>query len=160
MNAFEIVYGTAPYALWLTVAGALTAAAVASGAALPLRAAAAAMAAAALAAAAPELGLGFEILLFAAAALALVLPALRRPTAGGVASDAPPPPRSTHPARLIGRVARSSGEFANGVGRVWIDGAEWAAELDGAHDVLPRDRPVRVVRVLGEARLQVHPLAA
>lgn len=164
MSVFEIIYGTAPYAFWLTAAAALAAVSLASGAALPMRPAAAAAAAAALAALAPELGLRFEALLFAALAVILTFPTLRgtaaREPARGIAADAAPLPRSTHPRRLIGRIARSSGEFANGVGRVWIDGAEWAAELEGAYEALPQGRAVRVVRVLGEARLQVHPVAA
>jgi membrane protein implicated in regulation of membrane protease activity len=64
------------------------------------------------------------------------------------------------PARLIGRIGRASGEFANGVGRVWIDGVEWAAELDAAGDTLPAGQPVRITRVVGGAKLQVHPLQA
>ena len=76
------------------------------------------------------------------------------------------PPRRTEPksirvgtpeysARLIGRIARTTGRFANGVGRVWIDGAEWAAELGGGEDDLAPDTPVRVMRVVGAIKLEV-----
>jgi hypothetical protein len=40
---------------------------------------------------------------------------------------------------------------------VWIDDAEWAAELDAGEEVA-RGEPVRVVKVIGGVRLQVHPL--
>ncbi len=42
---------------------------------------------------------------------------------------------------------------------MWIDGAEWAAELDG-DDELPPETPVRVMRVTGAVRLQVRSLTA
>lgn len=57
--------------------------------------------------------------------------------------------------RLIGRIGRTTSEFANGVGRVWIDGAEWGAELDG-EETLPSDTPVRVMGVTGGVRLHVR----
>ena len=63
-------------------------------------------------------------------------------------------------ARLVGRIGRASSEFANGVGRVWIDGAEWRAELAGGEEGLPEGAPVRVVRVIGGIRLQVNALNA
>ena len=59
--------------------------------------------------------------------------------------------------RLVGRIGKTKGEFANGVGRVWIDGAEWGAELDGA-EFLPSDTPVRVMGVTGGVRLHVRNL--
>ena len=67
--------------------------------------------------------------------------------------------RQEQTGRLVGRIARSSGEFANGVGRVWIDGAEWGAELDPAGgEALADGEPVRVVKVIGGIRLQVRPI--
>jgi membrane protein implicated in regulation of membrane protease activity len=60
--------------------------------------------------------------------------------------------------RLIGRIGRTTGEFVNGVGRVWIDGAEWGAEIDTGEDVLPAEAPVRVMGVTGGVRLQVRGL--
>lgn len=59
--------------------------------------------------------------------------------------------------RLIGRIGKTKGEFANGVGRVWIDGTEWGAELDGA-EFLPSDTPVRIMGVTGGVRLHVRNL--
>jgi membrane protein implicated in regulation of membrane protease activity len=63
-------------------------------------------------------------------------------------------------ARLAGRIGRTSGEFVNGVGRVWIDGAEWGAEIATGEEDLPAGAPVRVVRVIGGVRLQVQGLDA
>ena len=60
--------------------------------------------------------------------------------------------------RLIGRIGRTTGEFANGVGRVWIDGTEWGAEIDTGDDMLPAESPVRVMGVTGGVRLQVRGL--
>ena len=60
-------------------------------------------------------------------------------------------------ARLIGRIGRTTSDFANGVGRVWIDGCEWGAELDG-EETLPSNTPVRVLGVTGGVRLHVRNL--
>jgi len=60
--------------------------------------------------------------------------------------------------RLIGRIGRTTGEFANGVGRVWIDGTEWGAEIDAGGEALPAEAPVRVMGVTGGVRLQVRGL--
>jgi membrane protein implicated in regulation of membrane protease activity len=57
-------------------------------------------------------------------------------------------------------IGRTTGEFVNGVGRVWIDGAEWGAEIATGEDDLPEGAPVRVVKVIGGIRLQVHGLNA
>ena len=60
--------------------------------------------------------------------------------------------------KLVGRIGRTTSEFANGVGRVWIEGAEWAAELESGEDMMPPEAPVRVTRVIGGVRLQVQGL--
>jgi membrane protein implicated in regulation of membrane protease activity len=60
--------------------------------------------------------------------------------------------------RLVGRVGRTTSAFANGVGRVWIEGAEWAAELEPGEETMPPEAPVRVTRVIGGVRLQVQGL--
>jgi membrane protein implicated in regulation of membrane protease activity len=162
MTVIQIIYGTAPYCLWLCVAGAALAAALASGSRLPMAAAVAAVATALVSVAAEGFGPVVETALFLALSAALVGVMLRRPDGASeerAPREVPAAERPTSPARLVGRIARSSGAFANGVGRVWIDGMEWAAELDG-EDVLPTGRPVRVTKVIGGVRLQVHPLAA
>jgi len=61
--------------------------------------------------------------------------------------------------RLIGRIGRTTGEFINGVGRVWIDGSEWSAEVDAGDGELPAEAPVRVLGVTGGVRLRVQGLS-
>ena len=61
--------------------------------------------------------------------------------------------------RLIGRIGKTTSEFVNGVGRVWIDNAEWGAELSrGSVGLLPSGSPVRIIKVIGGIRLQVESL--
>ena len=60
--------------------------------------------------------------------------------------------------RLVGRIGKTTGEFSNGVGRVWIEGAEWGADLEHGEFLKP-DTPVRVTRVNGGVRLQVRALS-
>ena len=60
--------------------------------------------------------------------------------------------------RLVGRIGKTTGEFSNGVGRVWIEGAEWGADLEHG-EFLTSDTPVRVTRVNGGVRLQVRALS-
>ena len=56
--------------------------------------------------------------------------------------------------RLVGQTCESAGAFRAGLGRVFIDGKEWAAELDGGGDLAPKSK-VEVVEILGGARLKV-----
>ena len=48
--------------------------------------------------------------------------------------------------------------FADGEGRVFVDGKEWSAELEGG-GALPDGAKVEVAAILGGARLQVRPAA-
>ena len=57
--------------------------------------------------------------------------------------------------RLIGRQAEAAAPFDAGLGRVFVDGKEWAAELDGGAPV-PAGAKVEVIAVLGGARLRVR----
>jgi membrane protein implicated in regulation of membrane protease activity len=56
--------------------------------------------------------------------------------------------------RLVGHHGEAAAPFKAGVGRVFIDGKEWAAELDGGGD-LPAKAKIEVVELLGGARLKV-----
>ena len=86
-------------------------------------------------------------------------PARRAPPKKATRAEAPEIPAADErrTARLIGRIGRTTSDFANGVGRVWIDGAEWGAELDG-EESLPSDTPVRIMGVTGGVRLHVRNL--
>ena len=57
--------------------------------------------------------------------------------------------------RLIGQQAETTDNFRAGLGRVFIDGKEWAAELDGGGDLAAQSK-VEVVEILGGARLRVR----
>jgi membrane protein implicated in regulation of membrane protease activity len=60
--------------------------------------------------------------------------------------------------RLIGRTGEIVQPFEAGLGRAFVDGAEWAAEMaDGAP--VPVGTRVEVVEMLGAARLKVRPAA-
>ncbi len=58
-------------------------------------------------------------------------------------------------ARLIGHHGRAAGAFTAGRGRVFIDGKEWAAELE-AGDELAAGADVQVTGVLSGASLKVR----
>ena len=60
--------------------------------------------------------------------------------------------------RLIGRSGTSVGAFSNGLGRVFVDGKEWSAELDGGGELAAKQK-VEVVEILGGARLKVRTAA-
>jgi membrane protein implicated in regulation of membrane protease activity len=58
-------------------------------------------------------------------------------------------------ARVAGRTGEARAAFVAGHGRVFVDGAEWPADLEGGGE-LAAGASVRVVRVAG-ARLVVRP---
>lgn len=58
--------------------------------------------------------------------------------------------------RLVGHRGEACGPFTDGQGRVFIDGKEWAAQLEGG-GALPDGAKVEVAAVIGGARLQVRP---
>jgi hypothetical protein len=59
--------------------------------------------------------------------------------------------------RLVGHRGQAAGSFDGGRGRVFVDGKEWSAEIDGAGP-LAAGAKVEVVAVIGGARLKVAPL--
>jgi membrane protein implicated in regulation of membrane protease activity len=56
--------------------------------------------------------------------------------------------------RLIGHEGEAVAAFQAGLGRVFVDGKEWAAELDGGGDLAAKSK-VKVLEILGGARLRV-----
>ena len=56
--------------------------------------------------------------------------------------------------RLIGRTCEAAGPFKAGLGRVFVDGKEWAAELEGGGELAAKSK-VEVTQILGGARLRV-----
>jgi hypothetical protein len=57
--------------------------------------------------------------------------------------------------RLLGAQGESVAAFQAGLGRVFVDGKEWSAELDGGGDLAAKAK-VEVVEILGGARLKVR----
>jgi hypothetical protein len=58
--------------------------------------------------------------------------------------------------RLVGQQGETAAPFRDGLGRVFVDGKEWAAELDGGGELAAKSK-VEVVEILGGARLKVRP---
>jgi membrane protein implicated in regulation of membrane protease activity len=57
--------------------------------------------------------------------------------------------------RLLGHEGETVSPFKAGHGRVFVDGKEWSAELDGGGELAARAK-VQVVEILGGARLRVR----
>jgi membrane protein implicated in regulation of membrane protease activity len=98
----------------------------------------------------PPLGWSVELVLFVATAIVSTYVGRR---------FLRPAPKDSHdvndPARrLLGHEGETVSPFQGGLGRVFVDGKEWAAELDGGGDLAARAK-VEVVEILGGARLRV-----
>jgi hypothetical protein len=153
MHDVEIFYGLYPFWTWLAVGAALLALETATGSGYLLWPAVSA-GVVALLTLAVRLGLPVEALIFAVLTIGLtVLARLYWP----------PHPRVVHSqlndrgARLLGRIGETVGSFAGGQGRVFVDGAEWTAELD-AEDPSgpPPGARVKVIEVVDGGRLRVR----
>lgn len=138
---------------WIAVGAALLAVEVATGSGWLLWPAASA-GLVALVTALVHVPVAAAVLLFAAMVIVSTLTARRyfprRLAAGGRDIN-------DNVARLVGHEGRVVGAFEGGEGRVFIDGKEWAAELEGA-DALQAGARVKVAGVSG-ARLRVRPAA-
>lgn len=174
MTVLQALYLQDPFWIWLGVAAMFIALSFATGAHLLFLPSACAAAVALLELMGARLGLEAETGVFAAltafammgayalqprARVAMVgAAAARQARASGYDMGSGKP--TEDPGALVGRIARATGEFNNGVGRVWIDGSEWAAEIDGVEETLPLGASVRVIRVIGGVKLQVRGLEA
>lgn len=141
-----------PFWLWLAAAGVLLALEVATGSGYLLWPSASAAVVALLALAGLRLGWAGEAITFAVLTIASTLAARRWfprpfPRQGRDLNDLK--------ANLIGHEGRVVAPFADGHGRVFVEGKEWAAELDGMEPPVSGER-VRVIAVLGGARLRVR----
>jgi hypothetical protein len=153
MHDVEVFYTLYPFWTWLAVGAALLAMETATGSGYLLWPALAA-AIVALLTFAVHLGLPLEAVVFAVLTIGLtVLARLYWP----------PRPRAANPqlndraARLIGRVGETVGAFAAGQGRVFVDGAEWTAELEEADPSIPAPGArVKIVEVVDGGRLRVR----
>jgi membrane protein implicated in regulation of membrane protease activity len=150
MSDLLTLYTAHPFWVWTAVAALLLAAEVATGSGYLLWPAASAIVVAF--AGLLHLGLPVEVMLFALLTLASTIAARRY---------LPNPFHARGPdindtlTSLIGRVGQTVEPFNGGHGRVFVDGKEWAAELD-TQAALARGAPVEVVGVKGGACLQVQ----
>ena len=105
----------------------------------------------AAAALAPRIGLEGQAALFAGLTIVTTLVGRR------FVNRAPRGSRDVNDAgiRVIGLSGVAATPFEDGRGRVFVDGKEWSAELDGDGAVAPGGR-VRVIALVGGARLKVR----
>ncbi|HEY5105841.1 MAG TPA: NfeD family protein [Caulobacteraceae bacterium] len=150
MHAIDAFYFANPFWVWLAIGAAFLAAELATGSGWLLWPAGSAAIVAFTALAIRLGGLG-ELALFAAATIVTTYVGRRfmpsAPSGGLDINDAQ--------SRLVGRQAEAAAAFAAGLGRVFVDGKEWAAELDGPGPVAAGAK-LEVVAVLGGARLKVR----
>ena len=170
MATLEALYLQDPFWIWLALSCLFVALNMATGAAALMWPGIAAALVAVIELVGLRLGLGVEAGIFTMICLAVLAGGImmnpRAVVMAGVpnqddrSSAGQAAGRQGQTGRLIGRIGRTSSEFVNGVGRVWIDGAEWGAEIDAGEEDLPEGAPVRVTKVIGGIRLQVHGLNA
>jgi len=149
MTVFADLYIAHPAWIWAAVAAALLAVEVAAGSGWLLWPAASA-GVVAIIEGFRETPLAAAVLIFAVLTIVSTLTARRyvprRPSDAGDIND--------NIARLIGHEGRVVAAFQAGAGRVFIDGKEWAAELEGG-EALESGARVTVSGVAG-ARLKVR----
>lgn len=100
-----------------------------------------------------HIGWPFELVLFAGATVVTTYLG-RRFMPRTVPGDSPD--INDQLSRLVGHHGAASGPFKDGRGRVFVDGKEWSAELDGQAAV-DKGQRVEVTAVIGGARLLVRP---
>jgi len=153
MQMLADLYFAHPFWVWLAVAGAILAVEVATGSGYLLWPAASAAAIGVLSLFVRP-GLPLELLAFAGLTIVTTL-AGRHFFPRMTARDGPD--INDTAARLIGHRGRTAAAFSGGVGRVFVDGKEWAASLE-AGDTLGLDQAVEVTGIVGGARLTVRAL--
>jgi hypothetical protein len=152
MQEVAVFYNLYPFWTWMAVGAALLALEAATGSGYLLWPAASA-GVVGLMTLGVRLGLPLEAVIFALLTIASTI--LAR-------IYWPPRPRQTghdlndRGARLVGRFGETVGLFAAGQGRVFVDGAEWTAELEAGDPAPPPGARVEVVEVIGGGRLKVR----
>ena len=153
MDAVGTFYFAHPFWSWLAVGAVFLISEVVTGSGWMLWPAGSAVGVALMSLAAPHLGGGWELVIFAAATVISTVAGrrwLRGVPRGGPNINDPK-------ARLIGHRGEASHAFEAGLGRVFVDGKEWSAELEDS-GVLAAGAKVQVISVLGGARLRVRAL--
>jgi membrane protein implicated in regulation of membrane protease activity len=149
MNAAEALVFTHPFWTWLAVGGLFLIGELLSGSGWLLWPAGAA-AAVAVVARFVSLDGPTQIVLFMIVAVVATYVGRRylppAPKGQGDINDPTP--------RLVGQQGETVSAFQAGLGRVFVDGKEWAAELDGGGELAAKSK-VEVIEILGGARLKV-----
>ena len=129
MTAIADIYAAQPFWIWLALGVLLLAVEAAFSTEWLLWPAVSAGIVAVLTALGLRLGLPIEVGVFAA--LTLLSTLLSRALIQRV-NPSDSPDINDRDGRLVGQTARVVGAFVGGQGRVFVSGAEWAAEIDGA----------------------------
>jgi inner membrane protein len=152
MHELELVYLTHPFWIWLAVAALFLAMEVptASGYLLWPASAAGIVALICLALPIPQ---PFDLIAFAGLTIVLTILGRRffpkKPKDQGVDIN-------DRGDRLKGRIGKAASAFAEGQGRVFVDGAEWIAELEPGQAAPKLGARLEVVDVHGGGRLVVR----
>jgi membrane protein implicated in regulation of membrane protease activity len=155
MDGLIVFYSMHPFWAWLAFAALLLAVEMATGTGYLLWPAASAAVIGVLSMVLP-LGLPVNVLIFAVLTIATTVLARRYLPASVRQRGVDINDRA---GRLVGRFGEIVGPFAAGQGRVFVDGAEWTAEIDeGSSPPSPGSR-VEVVEVIGGGRLKVRAAA-
>ena len=145
------LYASHPFWAWMALAAVLLAAEILTGSGYLLWPAGSAAATAILAGF--RLGAPVELVVFAGLTIVSTIVARR---------FFPNPLRGKGPdindphTRIVGHHGQAAGAFAAGRGRVFVDGKEWAAELENGGDLAP-GASLTVTAVLSGACLKVKP---
>ncbi len=129
MDALINLHGAQPYWIWLAIGVILLAIEAAFSTEWLLWPAVSAGVVAVVTALGAPLGLLGEILLFAALTVAATLASRRLIQR---VNPAAVPDINARDARLVGQRAQVTQAFVDGRGRVFVSGAEWIAEIEGA----------------------------
>ena len=129
MDFIQNLYASQPFWLWLAVGVVLLAIEAAASTEWLLWPAVAAGVVALIAAIAPNLGLPVEAGIFAALT---VIATLASRTLIKRVNPTDEPDINDRDLRLVGERARVVEAFVDGRGRVFVSGAEWPAEIEGA----------------------------
>lgn len=150
MDAVVALYQSQPFWIWLSFGALILAIEAATGTEWLLWPAVSAATVAIITLVAPDLGLAVEIGIFAVLTLATSLASqqlIKRVNPGDADIN-------SVNSRLVGARAEVVQPFVDGRGRVFVSGAEWAADIDG--DAPPVGASVTVAGIDGP-RLKVRP---
>ena len=149
MGAAEAMFFAHPFWVWIALGGVFLIGELMTGSGWLLWPAGAA-GATALATIFRPFAWPYQIVLFVAVAIVATYVGRRfMPPAGRGKGDINDPAP-----RIVGQQGEATDAFKEGLGRVFVDGKEWAAELEGGGELAAKTK-VEVTQILGGARLKV-----